>query len=407
MVAEGVRRISRGRLPRPSELLLTPANAARVAERLSRLRGAAMKVGQLLSMEAGDLLPPELVQVLSRLRADAHPMPMSQLVTVLNDAWGEGWDQRLRRFSFTPMAAASIGQVHGAETATGRPLAVKIQYPGVRQSIDSDVDNVALLLRSVRGLPEALDVKPLLDEAKRQLHEEADYLREARYLLRYRDLVANDPAFVLPDVEQDLTTADVLAMTRLVGTPVENAVNESSGVRDLIATRLLRLFLRELFEFGVIQTDPNFANFLFDASSGRIGLLDFGATRDYSPERVGSYRRLFRAGLRADRAALESAAVEIGYFGEGDDRIQRKLGIDLMLSAFEPARHRGSYDFGASNLAPRIRELGMTLSLEHGFWRAPPPDTAFLHRKLGGLFLLFVRLRARVDVRGLFESHLG
>jgi predicted unusual protein kinase regulating ubiquinone biosynthesis (AarF/ABC1/UbiB family) len=77
MVAEGVRRISRGRLPRPSELLLTPANAARVAERLSRLRGAAMKVGQLLSMEAGDLLPPELVQVLSRLRADAHPMPMS------------------------------------------------------------------------------------------------------------------------------------------------------------------------------------------------------------------------------------------------------------------------------------------------------------------------------------------
>jgi len=98
-----------------------------------------MKLGQLLSMDAGDLLPPELAEILARLRAEATAMPMSQVVAVLGANWGEGWERRLQRFSFTPVAAASIGQVHLAQTRDGRDLAIKIQYPGVRRSIDSDV----------------------------------------------------------------------------------------------------------------------------------------------------------------------------------------------------------------------------------------------------------------------------
>lgn len=132
MLAEGLRQLAQGRRPSVSELLLTPANARRVTDQLAQLRGAAMKVGQLLSMDAGDLLPPELADILARLRADARPMPMSQLVTVLEASWGPGWEKQFRRFSFTPMAAASIGQVHAAETLDGQPLAIKVQYPGVR-----------------------------------------------------------------------------------------------------------------------------------------------------------------------------------------------------------------------------------------------------------------------------------
>jgi len=142
-------------------MLLTPANARRVTHQLAQLRGAAMKVGQLLSMDAGDLLPPELGDILSRLRADARPMPMSQLVTVLNANWGEGWDRHFRQFSFSPVAAASIGQVHLAQTIDGRHLAIKVQYPGVRQSIDSDIDNVASLLRISGLLPRGLDIEAL------------------------------------------------------------------------------------------------------------------------------------------------------------------------------------------------------------------------------------------------------
>ncbi len=130
MLAEGARQFAQGKRPQLHQLLLTPANARRVADQLAQLRGAAMKVGQLLSMDAGELLPPELADILSRLRADAIPMPMSQVVNALNANWGDGWDRHFEQFSFTPTAAASIGQVHFGRRKDGRNIAVKIQYPG-------------------------------------------------------------------------------------------------------------------------------------------------------------------------------------------------------------------------------------------------------------------------------------
>ena len=147
MLDEGARQWAQGKRPALSQLLLTSGNVHRVVEQLSQLRGAARKVGQLLSMDAGDLLPREFSEILSRLRCDAHPLPMSQLVAVLNESWGKGWEGRFERFSFTPLAAASIGQVHAAKDKDGQRLAIKVQYPGVRESISSDVDNVATLLR--------------------------------------------------------------------------------------------------------------------------------------------------------------------------------------------------------------------------------------------------------------------
>jgi predicted unusual protein kinase regulating ubiquinone biosynthesis (AarF/ABC1/UbiB family) len=194
MIAEGARRLASGERPRMSDLLLTPANAARVAGQLSHLRGAAMKLGQMISMDAGDILPPELSSILARLRDNAHHMPPQQLDKVLIGEWGAGWRRRFRHFQANPIAAASIGQVHKAELPDGRMLAIKVQYPGVASSIDADVDNVATLL-SVSGLlPREFDIAPLLAEAKRQLHEEADYVRERDMLVRYRSLVRGDPA---------------------------------------------------------------------------------------------------------------------------------------------------------------------------------------------------------------------
>ena len=226
VLAEGARQLVQGKRPRISELLLTPANAQRVADKLSQLRGAAMKVGQLLSMDAGDLLPAEISAILARLRADATPMPMSQVVSVLDANWGEGWNRQFQQFSFTPVAAASIGQVHFGLTRDGRRVAVKIQYPGVRQSIDSDVDNVATLLRMSGLLPASLDIGPLLNDAKHQLHQEADYLRESEALRRYANLLDGAVDFALPVAYGDLTTDSVLTMSRMGGVPVESLVDD-------------------------------------------------------------------------------------------------------------------------------------------------------------------------------------
>jgi predicted unusual protein kinase regulating ubiquinone biosynthesis (AarF/ABC1/UbiB family) len=406
MLAEGMRQVARGSLPHAADLLLTPANARRVAEKLSELRGAAMKVGQLLSMDAGDLLPAELAAILARLRADARPMPMSEVVTVMQQSFGQGWEQHFKRFSFTPMAAASIGQVHAAISQSDRQLALKIQYPGIDQSIDSDVDNVATLLKVSRLLPDGLDLHPLLQEAKRQLHEEADYLLEAGHLRRFAVALEESPEFLVPGVDEHFTRRNILAMDLLEGEPIESLVTATQETRDRIAGLLLDLFFRELFEFGMIQTDPNFANFLYNTRTRQLGLLDFGATRAYPVAVIKAYRGLLEAALREDHAAMAESAQAIGYFKKDIHAQQRTAVMKLFVLATEPARTRGRFDFGASDLAVRIRNAGMALSFEQGYWHTPPADAVFLHRKLGGLYLLAARLRAKVDVRIILERYL-
>ena len=275
MVAEGARQLAQGNRPKLSDLLLTPGNARRVADQLAKLRGAAMKVGQLVSMESGDLLPPALAEILGRLRSDARAMPKAQVKGVLDAQWGKGWEKRFTHFSYTPMAAASIGQVHRAQTKDGRDLAIKIQYPGVVESIDSDVDNVAALFRMSGLMPKEMDIKPLLRDAKRQLHDEADYLREAGYLSRYGELLADAPDYALPQLHADLTTARVLAMSVVGGVPIETLADAPQDERDRVMTLLFALLLRELFEFRLVQTDPNFANYRFEPDTRQLILLDF------------------------------------------------------------------------------------------------------------------------------------
>ena len=142
-----MRQLARGERPRMTDLLLTPGNARRVTDQLSRMRGAAMKLGQMISLDAGDMLPAELTAILARLREQAHVMPPRQLDQVLARAWGRDWRQRFARFDVRPVAAASIGQVHRATLKSGRELAIKVQYPGVAASVDADIDNVVMVPR--------------------------------------------------------------------------------------------------------------------------------------------------------------------------------------------------------------------------------------------------------------------
>jgi predicted unusual protein kinase regulating ubiquinone biosynthesis (AarF/ABC1/UbiB family) len=406
MLAEGSRQLAQGKRPKANDLLLTPANARRVADHLANLRGAAMKVGQLVSMDAGDVLPPEFTEVLSRLRSDAQAMPTKQVVTVLEANWGSDWEEKIYHFSYKPLASASIGQVHEAISQKGKRLAIKLQYPGVRKSIDSDVDNVATLLKMSRLVPPQLDIAPLLAEAKAQLHEEADYIIEAGYLKQYREFLVDSPQFVLPEVDDELTTRNILAMSYVEGQPIESLEGSARHVRDRAMSLLLELLFRELFEFRLVQTDPNFANYLYCYDSKRLVLLDFGATRSYPAKTVAAYKKLFVATMEEDREALFESARAIGYFQEQISEQQRDALLDLFLMATEPFRCDGAYDFGDSDLGMRLSAAGMELSMEKDYWHTPPADALFLHRKLGGMFMLASRLRARVDVRKLMHAHL-
>ncbi len=405
MLAEGARQLAAGNRPVAKDLLLTPANVRRVAEKLSHLRGAAMKLGQLLSMDAGDLMPPELAELLSTLRAGATPMPMLQLANVLEENLGDGWQDQFEQFGFYPIAAASIGQVHRAISKEGQPLAIKIQYPGVATSIDSDVDNVITLLKISRLLPEGVIADDLVEEAKQQLHAEADYQLEAIHLQEYRKLLADDSRFRVPAFYPQFSSRNLLAMSYEEGVPVEALLEYPQSERNRCAELLLSLLFRELFEFKRVQTDPNFANFMYDPNTSQLVLLDFGATREYRTELVDAYRALFAAGLTQDKEGLLAAATQIGYFNKEITHAQQQAVLQLFELAMEPLRAE-RYDFGATDLARRLRDQGMQLSLQEGYWHSPPVDALFLHRKLAGMYLLFARLRVSLACRDILSPWL-
>lgn len=405
---EGVRRVGSSQSDDSGNPMLNARTAKRIAERLSHMRGAAMKLGQLLSLEGPDFLPPDFAAALSILRAGADPMPHTQLRRVLGREYGRGWETRFQHFDFEPVAAASIGQVHHAIAADGRELALKIQYPGVAQSIDSDVENVTGLLRLLKLLPANLDVRETVAEAKRQLHQEADYLEEARLLQRYRDLVSDEPRLCVPQVHTDLTTRRVLAMDFVRGTPLEILVEEQTSQqrRNALGRVLMRLLFRELFEFRFMQTDPNFANYLYDAANNRVVLLDFGSARHFDAAFVGRFRQLCQAIIADDRDAVRRYAAEIGYLHPDDPLPQIEQGVALIMLVCEPLRYRGVYDFAQSNLPQRAREAGFDLLLNSDSLHAPPPQTLFLHRKLAGSFLIMARMGARVNVQQLLSPFL-
>ncbi|MFC3615386.1 ABC1 kinase family protein [Lutimaribacter marinistellae] len=377
-------------------LLLTPSNMTRLANELARMRGAAMKLGQLISMDAGEILPPEVAEIMARLRDQAHFMPPKQLKQVLDRNWGNNWLRVFERFDVRPIAAASIGQVHRARLKDGRAVAIKVQYPGIARSIDSDVSNVSTLVRMSGLLPGRFDLAPYAEEARRQLHEETDYLQEGEHLKHFAALLEGTSTFAVPEFHQDWSTREILVMSYLDGQPIETAATASQSKRDGIVQHLIDLTLREVFEFNVIQSDPNFANFQYNSETGKIILLDFGATRHLEPALVNTYRQLLRAGLSDDAMGLRRVARDMHLIegnGPFDDHV-----IGMIETVFGAIRHNPSFDFADRTLTMKLNEQGMALA-QAGYLPPPlPMDVLYLQRKFGGIFLLGARLGAVVPV---------
>jgi len=405
MLAEGGRQIRAGKRPKARDMLLTPGNAKRVADQLAEMRGAAMKMGQMLSMDTGEMLPRELADILARLRADANSMPIEQLQRSMVDAFGDDWETLFYGFDYQPIAAASIGQVHRTTSPDGREIVLKIQYPGVAQSIESDVDNIASLLRLSGLLPKELDIQPLLDDAKVQLQEEADYLKEAQFLQAFGKVLGGDDRFVLPEVLPELTHRNVLAMTYVPGGPIEAVADQPHAERNRVMAALLELMLTELFEFKMVQTDPNFANYRYRPKTGEIVLLDFGATRHFKAAFVNNYKKLLRAAVLGDEEKIAAAAKRLGYSVGEENSAYRALVLELFMLVLEPLCTDEVYDFSRSDIPARMSEMAESVKEYTEFWQTPPTDAVYFHRKLGGMFMLAGRLKARVNVYQLI-SHL-
>ncbi|MDC8753129.1 AarF/ABC1/UbiB kinase family protein [Erythrobacter sp. sf7] len=407
MVAEGARRLASGEGITARDLILTPGNVQRLTDRLSHLRGAAMKMGQMISLDAGDFLPEELSRILATLRDQANFMPTRQLDQVLRNEWGPDWRKQFRWFNPRPIAAASIGQVHKALTRDGEELAIKVQYPGVAKSIDSDVDNVMTLLKVAGFAPPELEMEKLMAAAKQQLHEEADYQREGEQMAMYRAQLADTPGFVVPRLHEGLTRGSILAMSFEDGVSIEELGNEPPERRDTVFANLIRLVARELFEFGVMQTDPNFANFRYRRETGEIVLLDFGACRAVDPAVANGYRKMLLAGLEGNAQEVLAATIEAGFMmpivaEKHPDRVNRM--IDIVINEM---REDAPFDFGDRAFIPLLRDEGFAIAQDKDTWAFPPIETLFVQRKVSGTALLGARLKAKVNIRRITEEVLA
>lgn len=406
MLAHGTMQLASGKRPKVKDLLLTPKNATRLTRQLAEMRGAAMKLGQILSMDTGDLLPRELGDILATLRNAGYAMPDTQLKEVLAQELGPDFEAKLKHFERRPFAAASIGQVHKLSTRRGQPAVLKVQYPGVRESIDSDVDNLATLLRVSGLLPKHMDMTPLLAEAKSQLYEEADYEQEARYLKAFVRALGDDERFLLPRVIPHISASRVLGMTYVPGVPIEDVASEDASERNRVVALLFELLMIELFQLRLVQTDPNFANYQYNPDTGQVVLLDFGASRRFSAALVRGYRDLLAGAVASDRRAMVTAAEKIGYaLGQEGSRYRETL-LELADIALVPLTTSAPYDFGNSPIPQQLIDRIEPLKSNSEFWQVPPIDVAYIHRKIGGLFMLATRLNATVNVHEILLSWL-
>lgn len=382
--------------------------ATELVRSLGRLKGAAMKVGQLLSLEGADFLPPEVLEILSQLRDSGSALPEAVARKSLANELGEAALKRFESLDLHPIASASIGQVHRAR-CDGHELAIKLQFPGIAETIDADL---AVLRRSLSGFlalsRREIPIDGLFEELESLLKQETDYRREADSLERYARELKNCGAqnYVLPSVYREFTTGRVLTMSFERGLRIPDwlRLNPSQKERDQYGQLVLDLYHLEFFRIGLVQTDPNFSNFLVRPDEGKLVLLDFGAVREYTTEFRHDYielLKLMRGG--SDAQLLEkSVAMELVSPLESDEC--RAAFVRMLRLSVEPFRaERQPFVFADADYSKEVRNatVAFTGMIRHS---PPPRSLIFLHRKLGGIFNLLKTLEARLDLGPYWES---
>jgi predicted unusual protein kinase regulating ubiquinone biosynthesis (AarF/ABC1/UbiB family) len=368
-------------------------NATRIVETLGRLKGAAMKVGQMLSLHEG-LLPPEVAAVLRTLQKEAPRVPPEVMEY---EARGQlkNFDELFQRLDLEAFAAASIGQVHRGRLRDGRRVAVKIQYPGIDHIIRADLKNLKVILKGLFSLISKVDFEPVWREVRDRLLEELDYTHEAENMRRMAELHAGIPEIVIPRVIDEASARGVLTMEYVTGISPELACSEryARELKDRWGKALFEFQFRGLFEHRFMHADPNLANFSF-LEDGRVIVYDFGCVKRIPDNIVAGYSELLRAGLEGRTTDLPRILLDLGvYKGDHVPLPEETIGpyVELFSDIY---RASPPYTFGRTNeLYRQLFDLGLS-DLPDAVDLHFPEDVVFIDRSLGGHFGNLSRLRA-------------
>ncbi|XP_063373992.1 atypical kinase COQ8B, mitochondrial [Cydia amplana] len=382
---------------------LSTANAERIVDTLCKVRGAALKLGQLLSIQDESVISPELQRIFERVRQSADFMPAWQVEQVMAAQLGAEWRTRVQHFEDKPFAAASIGQVHLAVLHNGMEVAIKVQYPGVAKGINSDIDNLVGVLKVWNVFPKGMFIDNVVEVAKKELAWEVDYRREAECTKRFKTLLAPYPEYFVPDVVDELCAQEVITTELIDGVPLDKFFDAPYDTRHDIAYKIMQLCLREMFVLRCMQTDPNWANFFYNPNTKQVILLDFGATREYSKEFMDQYIEIIKAASDGDRGAILRMSKEMKFLTGYESKIMEETHVDTVMIMGEVfTSTSGEFDFGTQRTTRRIQALVPTI-LTHRL--CPPPEEIYsLHRKLSGVFLLCSKMKIRMNCRDMFQE---
>ena len=385
-----------------SSHLLSEANVERIVTTLCKVRGAALKLGQMLSIQDDSFMPEQLQKAFERVRSNADFMPKWQLEKIMAQELHSNWSSLFKEFDMKPFAAASIGQVHQGITSDGRTVAVKVQYPGVAESINSDIDSLLSILVLSNLLPEGLFLEQAADVARRELAWEVDYIREAKNSDRFRKLLENNGNYFVAEHIPNLTTTRILTTELVQGVPLDDVQKMDQETRNNVSLWVLELVLKELFEFNFMQTDPNWSNFLYNKETDQICLLDFGASREYSKTFIDAYIEVIHGAAISDRMKVEKGLTILGFQTGYEAKAFITANVDAVMILGEPFAKNTEFDFAKQDITNKVKRI-IPVMLNHRL--APPPQESYsLHRKLSGAFLLSTKLGAKINCFNAFHD---
>lgn len=372
-----------------------------IAAELGELKGSLMKAGQGLSMYGEHFLPKAANDFLKALQFESPPVDWESIEVTIEKELGLSVFQELD-IDEKPIASASLGQVHKArDRKTGEVYAMKVQYPGVEDAIYSDIRNLKRILSVAKIIPTSLKTDQLFEEVKEMLIQETDYAIEAEWTKEVNKWVEGDERYVVPKTIDKYCTHKILTTTYIEGVQVDSEAvqNLSKEDKNHLGFAFLNNYMEELFKYKAVQTDPHLGNYRIQLNEGRkpkLVLFDFGAMRKVPQEYGENYLGMVKSSLKGDEEGIIKYGTKLKYLMPDDPQELKDIYVELCKLIQEPFKgtsnkspftnEAGEYKFKETDLPKRVASKGAYIAKNFTL-RAPPKESIFLDRKLGGTFV--------------------